>query len=99
VGVVRVITVGGVGSGPRDKFPEATREVLEQMVPCIAQAVRSSGQACGAVDACTSRGIAGVSGSTVVVNLASSRAAVRDGMATVTPLVHHLVEQLQEYSV
>ena len=42
---------------------------------------------------------AGVSGSTVVVNLASSRAAVRDGMATVTPLVHHLVEQLQEYSV
>ena len=98
-GVDLVLTVGGVGVGPRDKVPEATREVLDQIVPGIAQAVRSSGQACGAVDACTSRGIAGVSGSTVVINLAPSRAAVRDGMATITPLVHHLVDQLQEYSV
>ena len=98
-GVDLVLTVGGVGVGPRDKVPEATREVLDQIVPGIALAVRSSGQACGAVDACTSRGIAGVSGSTVVINLAPSRAAVRDGMATITPLVHHLVDQLQEYSV
>lgn len=85
--------------GPRDKTPEATRAVLDQMVPGVAQALRSSGQACGAVDACTSRGISGVSGSTVIVNVASSRAAVRDGMATLTPLVHHLVDQLQKTSV
>ncbi|MDY3127429.1 MAG: molybdopterin-binding protein [Corynebacterium sp.] len=98
-GVDLVLTVGGTGVGPRDKVPEATRSVLDQMVPGVAQALRSSGQACGAVDACTSRGIAGVSGSTVIVNLASSRAAIRDGMATLTPLVHHLIDQLQEYSV
>lgn len=98
-GVDLVLTVGGTGVGPRDKTPEATRSVLDQLVPGIAQALRSSGLACGAVDACTSRGISGVSGSTVVVNLAGSRAAVRDGMATLTPLVHHVIDQLQKYSV
>lgn len=98
-GVDLVLTVGGTGVGPRDKTPEATRSVLDQVVPGIAQALRSSGQACGAVDACTSRGISGISGSTVVVNLASSRAALRDGMATLTPLVHHLVDQMQQHSV
>ncbi|WP_296132091.1 MogA/MoaB family molybdenum cofactor biosynthesis protein [uncultured Corynebacterium sp.] len=98
-GVDLVLTIGGTGVGPRDKTPEATRAVLDQMVPGVAQALRSSGQACGAVDACTSRGISGVSGSTVIVNVASSRAAVRDGMATLTPLVHHLVDQLQKTSV
>lgn len=98
-GVDLVLTIGGTGVGPRDKTPEATRAVLDQLVPGVAQALRSSGQACGAVDACTSRGISGVSGSTVIVNVASSRAAVRDGMATLTPLVHHLVDQLQKSSV
>ena len=98
-GVDLVLTVGGTGVGPRDRTPEATRAVLDQLVPGIAQALRSSGQACGAVDACTSRGISGVSGSTVVVNLAASRTAVRDGMATLTPLVHHVIDQLQKASV
>lgn len=98
-GVDLVLTVGGTGVGPRDKTPEATRSVLDQLLPGIAQALRSSGLACGAVDACTSRGISGVSGSTVVVNLAASRAAVRDGMATLTPLVHHVIDQLQKSGV
>ena len=98
-GVDLVLTVGATGVGPRDKAPEATRDTLDQFAPGIAQALRASGMACGAVDACTSRGISGVSGSTVVVNLASSRAAIRDGMATLTPLVHHLVDQLRRYSV
>lgn len=90
-----VITVGGVGVGPRDKAPDATRSVLDMILPGIAQALRSSGLACGAVDACTSRGIAGVSGSTMIVNLAPSRAAIRDGMATLGPLVHHVIDQLR----
>lgn len=51
------------------------------------------------VDACTSRGICGVSGSTVVVNLAPSRAAIRDGMSTIAPLVAHLISELRKYSV
>nr|VDG62727.1 Molybdenum cofactor biosynthesis protein B [Streptococcus thermophilus] len=98
-GVDLVVTVGGTGVGPRDKAPEATRGVIDQLVPGVAQAVRASGQACGAVDACTSRGICGVSGSTVVVNLAPSRAAIRDGISTISPLVTHLIDELRKYSV
>lgn len=98
-GVDLVLTVGGVGVGPRDKTPDATRAVLDQLLPGISQALRASGLACGAIDACTSRGVAGVSGSTVIVNLASSRAAVRDGMATLGPLVHFVIDQLQTASV
>lgn len=93
-----VLTVGATGVGPRNKAPDATRQMLDQIIPGISQAIRSSGLACGAIDAATSRGIAGVSGSTVVVNLASSRAAVRDGMATIGPLVHHVIDQLQQWS-
>ena len=80
-GVDLALTVGGTGVGPRDRTPDATLTVLDQEVPGIAQALRDSGQACGAVDAVVSRGVSGVSGSTVIVNLASSRAAIRDGMA------------------
>ncbi|MCQ9343908.1 MogA/MoaB family molybdenum cofactor biosynthesis protein [Corynebacterium sp. 153RC1] len=98
-GVDLVLTVGGTGVGPRDKTPEATRDVLDQDVPGVAQAIRASGLACGAVDAGTSRGISGISGSTVIINLADSRAAIRDGMATLTPLVHHLIDQLRRAEV
>ncbi|WKD58037.1 Molybdenum cofactor biosynthesis protein B [Corynebacterium capitovis DSM 44611] len=98
-GVDFVLTVGATGVGPRDKAPEATRAVIDKMVPGVGQAIRSSGQACGAVDACTSRGICGVSGSTVIVNLASSRMAIRDGLSISAPLVRHLIDELHKHSV
>ncbi|WP_342319300.1 MogA/MoaB family molybdenum cofactor biosynthesis protein [Corynebacterium mayonis] len=98
-GVDLVLTLGGTGVGPRDKTPEATRAVIDTLVPGVGQAIRSSGQACGAVDACTSRGICGVSGSTVVVNLAPSRQAIRDGVSTFAPLVTHLISDLNRYSL
>lgn len=93
-GVDVVITVGGTGVLPRDVTPDATSGVLDRPIPGIAEALRASGLAAGAVDAGVSRGLVGVSGSTLVVNLAGSRAAVRDGMATLTPLVTHVIEQL-----
>ena len=98
-GVDLVLTIGGTGVGARDKTPEATRAVIDKMVPGVAQALRSSGQACGAVDACTSRGICGVSGSTVGVNLTPSRQAIRDGLATIGPLVEQLILELNTHSV
>jgi molybdenum cofactor synthesis domain-containing protein len=93
-GVDLVVTVGGTGVSPRDVTPDATAGVLDRPIPGIAEALRASGLAAGAVDAGLSRGLVGISGSTLVVNLASSRAAVRDGMATLTPLVTHVIEEL-----
>jgi molybdenum cofactor synthesis domain-containing protein len=93
-GVDLVITVGGTGVSPRDVTADATAGVLDRPIPGIAEAIRASGLAAGAVDAGLSRGLVGVSGSTLVVNLAPSRAAVRDGMATLTPLIRHVIAQL-----
>jgi molybdenum cofactor synthesis domain-containing protein len=93
-GVDLVVTVGGTGVSPRDVTPDATAGVLDRPIPGIAEAIRASGLAAGAVDAGLSRGLSGVSGSTLVVNLARSRAAVRDGMATLTPLVGRVIEEL-----
>ncbi|HEY3466019.1 MULTISPECIES: MogA/MoaB family molybdenum cofactor biosynthesis protein [Amycolatopsis] len=89
-----VITVGGTGVLPRDRTPDATAGVLDRPIPGISEAIRASGLAAGAVDAGISRGLAGVSGSTLVVNLAGSRSAVRDGMATLTSLVPHVIDEL-----
>jgi molybdenum cofactor synthesis domain-containing protein len=93
-GVDLVVTVGGTGVLPRDVTPDATQGVLDRPIPGIAEALRSSGLAAGAVDAGISRGLVGVSGSTLVVNLAGSRAAVRDGMATLSALVPYVIGEL-----
>lgn len=96
-GVDLVISVGGVGVRARDVTPEATEDILDRRVRGIEEAIRSSGLSSGTVDAGLSRGLAGVSGQTLVVNLANSRAAVRDGMATVLPLAHHIIDQITEF--
>jgi len=93
-GVDLVISVGGTGVSPRDVTPDATTAVLDREIPGISEALRSSGLAAGALDAGLSRGVVGVSGSTLVANLASSRAAVRDGMATLTPLASAVIDEL-----
>ncbi len=85
-GVDLVVSVGGTGVSPRDVAPEATMALLDRELPGIAEALRASGLAAGSSDAGLSRGLAGISGSTLVVNMAGSRAAVRDGMATLCPL-------------
>ncbi|MBB3035874.1 molybdenum cofactor synthesis domain-containing protein [Hoyosella altamirensis] len=92
-GVDLVVSIGGTGSSARDVTPEATAAVLDREIPGLAEALRASGRTDSVHDAALSRGLAGVSGSTVVVNLASSRAAVRDGMATIGPLVAHVITE------
>ncbi|MBU3705401.1 MAG: MogA/MoaB family molybdenum cofactor biosynthesis protein [Mycobacterium sp.] len=93
-GVDLVVSVGGTGVTPRDVTPEATRAILDREVPGIAEALRASGLAAGSLDAGLSRGLAGISGSTMVVNIAESRAAVRDGMATLCPLAAQVIAEL-----
>ena len=84
-GVDLVVSVGGTGVTPRDVTPEATRDILDREMLGIAEALRASGLSAGIIDAGLSRGLAGISGSTLVVNIAGSRYAVRDGMATLEP--------------
>lgn len=98
-GVDLVISVGGTGVSPRDVTPEATRTMLDRELLGIAEALRSSGLAAGISDAGLSRGLAGVSGSTLVVNIAGSRASVRDGMATLGPLAAYIIAQLSSLDI
>lgn len=95
-GVDLVVTVGGTGIAPRDVTPDVTAEVLDRELPGIAQALRWSGMAAGVTDAVVSRGLVGVSGSTLVANVAGSRAAIRDGLATLIPLAKHVIEELSD---
>lgn len=98
-GVDLVVSVGGTGVNPRDVAPEATLGVLDRELPGIAEALRASGLAAGSTDAGLSRGLAGISGSTLVVNLAGSRAAVRDGMATLGPMAAHVIAELSSLEI
>ena len=98
-GVDLVISVGGTGVSPRDVTPEATVELLDRELLGISEALRASGLSAGIVDAGVSRGLAGISGSTLVVNIAGSRAAVRDGMATLNPLAVQVIGQLSSLDI
>ena len=86
-----VLTTGGTGLTPRDVTPEATRAVLDREAPGIAEALRMSVYP-RFPRAALSRGLAGVRGSTLIVNLPGSPGGVRDGLAVLDGLVEHAVE-------
>jgi molybdenum cofactor synthesis domain-containing protein len=98
-GVDLVVSVGGTGVTPRDVTPEATLDILDRELLGISEAIRASGLSSGIIDAGLSRGLAGISGSTLVVNLAGSRYAVRDGMATLNPLATSIIGQLSSLEI
>jgi len=88
-----VLTTGGTGLGPRDVTPEATMSVLERPAPGIAEAIRTDAIA-KTPHGLLSRGIAGVRGSTLVVNLPGSTGGCRDGFAVLRPALKHALELL-----
>ena len=93
-GVQVVVTSGGTGISPTDRTPEVTRALLDYEIPGIAEAIRTHG-APTVPTAVLSRGVAGVLGRTLVVNLPGSTGGARDGMAVLAPILAHAVDQLR----
>lgn len=86
-----VLTTGGTGFAPRDVTPEATRQAIEREAPGIAEAIRADALA-RTPHALLSRGVAGLRGATLVVNLPGSPGGCRDGFAVLAPALLHGVE-------
>jgi molybdenum cofactor synthesis domain-containing protein len=89
-----VLTTGGTGISPTDRTPEMARRVLDYEIPGIPEAIRAEGLA-KVPTAALSRGLAGVAGTTLIINLPGSTGGVRDGLAVLGRLLRHAVDQIR----
>ena len=93
-GVDVVLTSGGTGITPTDRTPEVTRALLDYEIPGIAEAIRTVSRE-AVPTSVLSRGLAGVAGRTLIVNLPGSTGGARDGLAVLGPILGHAVDQLR----
>ncbi len=93
-GVDVVLTSGGTGITPTDRTPDVTRELLDYEIPGIAEAIRAHSRDT-VPTAVLSRGLAGVAGRTLIVNLPGSTGGAKDGLAVLGPILRHAVDQLR----
>jgi len=90
-GAMLVLTVGGTGMSPRDNTPEATRRVLDREAPGLAEAMRARGAERNPY-AWLSRGVAGICGATLIVNLPGSRRGAEESVEAILKLLRHAIE-------
>lgn len=90
-GAALALTVGGTGLGPRDRTPEATRRVLNREAPGLAEAMRATGAVRNPY-AWLSRGVAGMRGNTLIVNLPGSRRGAEESLEAILALLRHGLE-------
>ena len=90
-GAALVLTTGGTGLGPRDRTPEATLQVLDREAPGLAEAMRAKGAEINPM-AWLSRGVAGLSGKTLIVNLPGSRRGAEESLQAILPVLLHGLE-------
>ena len=89
-----IVTTGGTGLFPRDITPEATKSVIEREVPGISEAIRIRGLD-STPRAMLSRGIAGVRGKTLIINLPGSPSAATQGMEVILPVLGHALDKIK----
>ena len=90
-----IITTGGTGLNPSDQTPEMTGPLLDVEIPALAAAIARYGVEHGVPTAVLSRGMAGVAGRSLVINLPGSSGGARDGMAVLAPILGHAVSQIR----
>ena len=88
-----VLTTGGTGLGPRDVTPEATASVCEKIVPSIGEIIRAEGFK-KTPNAILSRGLAGIRGHTLIINLPGSPKAVRESLEILLDVIPHAVKMI-----
>jgi molybdopterin adenylyltransferase len=89
-----IVTTGGTGAAPRDRTPEATLSVIEREMPGLAELLRFEGFK-RTPQAVLSRGVAGIRGRCLIVNLPGSPRAVREGMEILAPVLPHAIQMLR----